>query len=87
MFFMKPFVKRLKFQIFQILDFSYMWSLIIAYRLVLNFLCPFILILVHSGEVSIGSNTYGPQLRHWRDMTMDYRKTIACWHMLGPKSN
>ena len=40
-----------------------------------------------SGEVSIGSNTYGPQLRHWRDMTMDYRKTIACWHMLGPKSN
>ena len=39
------------------------------------------------GEVSIGSNTYGPQLRHWRDMTLAYKKTIACWHMLGPKSN
>lgn len=37
------------------------------------------------GEVVIGSNTYGPQLRHWRDMLLAHSKTTGGWHMLGPK--
>ena len=38
------------------------------------------------GQVTIGVNTYGPQLRHWRDMLRNPRKPMPQWHMLRPKS-
>lgn len=38
------------------------------------------------GQVTLGSHSYGPQMRHWRDMLLSPHKTVACWHMLCPKS-
>eukprot|EP00794_Sanderia_malayensis_P012747 gene12747-14053_t len=37
------------------------------------------------GQVTIGVNTYGPQLRHWRDMLRNPSKPCPQWHMLRPK--
>ncbi len=37
------------------------------------------------GQVTIGVNTYGPQLRHWRDMLRNPKRPMAQWHMLRPK--
>lgn len=36
------------------------------------------------GEVSVGSQSYGPQQRHWRDVMLAPGKPIVCWHMLCP---
>eukprot|EP00112_Aurelia_sp_Birch-Aquarium-sp1_P010756 Seg229.5 transcript_id=Seg229.5/GoldUCD/mRNA.D3Y31 product="Synaptotagmin 1" pseudo=true protein_id=Seg229.5/GoldUCD/D3Y31 len=38
------------------------------------------------GQIRIGAGTYGPQLRHWRDMLRNPRKPMPQWHMLRPKS-
>ncbi|XP_065051858.1 synaptotagmin-2-like isoform X2 [Rhopilema esculentum] len=37
------------------------------------------------GQVTIGVGTYGPQLRHWRDMLRNPHKPLPQWHMLRPK--
>ncbi|XP_065667144.1 synaptotagmin-1 [Hydra vulgaris] len=38
------------------------------------------------GQVTIGASSYGPQMRHWRDVLLAPKKSIACWHMLRAKS-
>lgn len=38
------------------------------------------------GQITVGMGTYGPQLRHWRDMLRNPRKPMAQWHLLRPKS-
>ena len=37
------------------------------------------------GQVTIGANTYGPQLRQWKDMIKFPLKPVPQWHMLRPK--
>ena len=37
------------------------------------------------GQVTIGADAYGPQMRHWRDMLLSPHKPICCWHMLRSK--
>jgi len=38
------------------------------------------------GQITIGTGTYGPQLRHWRDMLRNPRKPMPQWHLLRPKT-
>ncbi|XP_057292798.1 synaptotagmin 1-like [Hydractinia symbiolongicarpus] len=37
------------------------------------------------GQITVGAHSYGPQLRHWRDMLLSPHRPVACWHMLRSK--
>ena len=38
------------------------------------------------GQITVGAGTYGPQLRHWKDMLRNPRKPVSQWHLLRPKA-
>ena len=38
------------------------------------------------GQITVGAGSYGPQLRHWRDMLRNPREYISQWHLLRPKA-